>query len=278
MKFSDDFKDQIPVDRHQVFDAIEELYDIAKRGVNIMRVEPGSAMEAGADPMEYIGTNLHFLYSLYASKYEQLSAAIIEGCSKNKFLVATLCSRSLFETTATIMALNESIYKVVANAKGLDSFSQKEVDRLIEIVNRHSRGGRFDWELFFSADIEEFLEKSFDGNNIKLNKNRNAPDSTNVQTYLDRWYDKDKNARLVYAYLSELAHPNVGSSFLVMGDDSSFVVAGKGCDSSGGSRIALIALGILRPSISIAKRELELLLAHAKQAGAKQGSIVYESQ
>jgi hypothetical protein len=277
MKFSHDFKSQVSVDRQQIFDAIEELHDLAMRGVNTMRVDPTSAMEVGADPMEYIGTTLHFLYSLYASKYEQLTSAIISGCSENQFLVASLCSRTLFETTATIMALNESIYKVVKNAKNVDCFNQKEINRLIDIVNRHSRGGRFDWELFFSVDIEKFMEKSFDGDNVKLDSNRNSPNSTNVLTYLNKWYDKDKNARMVYAYLSELAHPNVGSSFLVMGDDSSCVVAGKDCNSSGGKKIALIALGILRPSISIAKRELELLLAHAKQAGAKQGSISYGS-
>jgi hypothetical protein len=223
LKFSDEFREQVPVDKQHALEAIEQLHVIATVGVNRMRVEPSSAMEIGADPMEYIGTTLHFLYSLYSAKYEQLTLAIIEGCSNRQFLVASLCSRSLFETTATIMALNESIHKIITNAKNPDAFSNKEVKRLINVVDKHSRGGRFDWELFFSTDIEEFMEKSFDGEEVKIDANRNSPNSTNVLTYLDKWYSKDKYARMVYAYLSELSHPNVGCSFLVMGDEASFV-------------------------------------------------------
>ena len=238
-----------------------------------MRVDPSPAMVKGTRQFEYIGTTLHFLYSLHSKKFEQLTSSIMRSCSSRDFIVVALCCRSLFETTAAISALNESILNVGKHAKSKDTFAEDEIKRLIDIVNQHSRGGRFDWELFFTADIDEFMRRSFGKGEIRIDKTRAMPESTNILTFLNRLYEKDKYARIAYAYLSELAHPNVGSSFLVMGDEHSHVAAGRGCDSVGGFKIACIALSILRPSVLLASAELDRLLQQARKSGCKAGTV-----
>src|SRR2546425_7881372 len=85
------------------------------------------------------------LITSYVSRFADLSKGIIVAIEQSNFLMYALCGRALIETTAILRFYMVEHYKPLLD-KGI--LSNGDLARLVEIDDRHLRGGKFDWESF----------------------------------------------------------------------------------------------------------------------------------
>lgn len=158
------------------------------------------------------------LVNAYARKFAELAGALKKSIDSREYLVFALAGRSLIETTATLRYYVEKEYKPIFNKGQLD---KDDWVRLINVDDRHLRGGRFDWVSFFSRKYEDMLAEVIREMDAKKEKGRvyMPPNvvqmQTNVFTCIEHWAKETNGALLVYNLFCELVHPNVGSSFLI---------------------------------------------------------------
>jgi len=211
---------------------------------------------------EYMGDVLWLIYGIYIAKYRELLSAVVKSTRDEDFLVFALCGRAVIETTATLRYYNDKTLAVITGAKNPDQFSVDEIKRIVELLDKHSRGGRFDWPQFFSAQRGEMAQQLVQA---RRKKNQNAkteelpnPIQVNVQTALDAWSKEQSEIVLFYDFFCELVHPNLGSNFMVMGTkDGSLQLCGKTVKGVGRS-LAIEGIQFLTPVV----REASLLLAN----------------
>lgn len=216
---------------------------------------------------EYIGEVLWFIYGIYIAKFRELLTTVIDATHKEDFLVFALCGRSIIETTATLRYYNNKILSVVVEAKNKDQFSTDEINLIIGLLDKHSRGGRFDWTKFFSAPRREMAEqlvkaRSKKSSNTLANELPN-PSQVNIQTALDAWSKEHPEIVLIYDFFCELVHPNLGSNFMVMGAKSgSLHLCGKTVKGVGRS-LTVEGIQFLAPVVKEAASCMASLLGWA---------------
>ena len=169
------------------------------------------------DPRRIHNIYVRSLITCYVSKYAQLSHAILEAIENNQFLIYALAGRSLIEITATLRYY--VIYKYLPLfEKG--SLDNSEMKQLLEIDDRHLRGGRFSWEMFFLKEYEKLKEETVKQLKSKKEKQKHIADGiiaeqVNVLTCVEKWADECPEILLGYNLYCDLVHPNIGSAFLV---------------------------------------------------------------
>jgi hypothetical protein len=222
-----------------------------------------------AHKFEYVGDVLWFLYGIYAAKYRELLETIIRSTGNKEYLVFAHCGRGIIETTAILRYYNTKIFSIVQNAKDRDAFSDDEISRIVELLDKHSRGGRFDWEAFWLSNRKDMAVKLVAAwKNRKNQKAENSlpasnPSQINTNTAIDNWLVEEPAIVLVYEFFCELVHPNLGSNFLVMGaNDSSLHVAG-GTIKSVGHSLTMEGIKFLVPVIKEAAKNMATLLCWA---------------
>lgn len=157
------------------------------------------------------------LVTSYASKFSQLSEAVLDSIENKRFLIYALASRSLIETTATLR------YYVVHQYKPLldkPSLSFDEMEQLIAIDDRHLRGGRFDWESFFFLRYQQLKDDAVKQLESKKAKQKHIAqgiiaEQVNMLTCIEKWAEETPEILIAYNLFCDLVHPNMGSAFLV---------------------------------------------------------------
>lgn len=213
---------------------------------------------------EYIGTVLWLLYGIYAAKYRELLKNVIRSTADEDFLVFAYCGRGLIENTAMLRYYNNKINIIVSTSKDPDKFSVEEISRIIELLDKHSRGGRFDWEAFWTSNRKDMAERLVAAR--KKDKQSHTPldlpnpTQVNIETAIKSWMGDEGGIILVYDFFCELVHPNLGSNFLVMGArDGSLHVAGPTVKSLGRS-LTIEGIKYLAPIIKEASSNMASLL------------------
>jgi hypothetical protein len=192
------------------------------------------------DPMRLHNMYARSLVTCYVSKFAQLSETILDSIEDQRFLVYALAGRSLIETTATLRYYLMERYKPLLD-KG--SLTNEDMKKLIEIDDQHLRGGRFDWESFFTQRYDELKAAATQALADKKDKTKKAaaptgtPQQTSVQTCIDKWGKESPEFMVIYNLFCDLVHPNLGSTFLVasMNKDGLHFTLSKG--SSMGAKI-----------------------------------------
>jgi hypothetical protein len=118
---------------------------------------------------------------------------------------------------ATLRYYIEHEYKPIFN-KG--SLTPEDMRKLIEVDDRHLRGGRFDWESFLFARYGKLKDDAVRYLNDKKAKRKSIVDGViqeqvNVLTCIERWADQTPEVLIAYNLFCDLVHPNIGSAFLV---------------------------------------------------------------
>jgi hypothetical protein len=220
---------------------------------------------------EYVGTVLWLLYGIYAAKYRELLRNVISSTANEEFLVFAHCGRGLIETTATLRYYNKKTLAVVMAAKDPEKFSSEEITKIIDLLDKHSRGGRFNWESFWMSNRKDMAERLVATRVATLKKKKSQipsdtpnPSQVSAQTAIDTWMSEEPGIVLVYDFFCELVHPNLGSNFLVMGArDGSLHVAGPTVKSLGRS-LAIEGIKFLGPIIKEASSNMATLLYWAE--------------
>lgn len=209
---------------------IAELMEIFRKGTTHLQNMaasmdfpwPSGEMDAAVsarvqNPREVHNRYARSLVTCYVSKYAQLSEAILDSVDDQRFLIYALAGRSLIESIATLRYYVLHQYKPLLD-KG--SISHAEMRQLIEIDDRHLRGGRFDWESFFSKHYQKLKEdavKSLADKKAKQKQISNTitAEQVNVLTCIEKWADDTPEVLIAYSLFCDLVHPNIGSTFLV---------------------------------------------------------------
>lgn len=209
-----------------------------------------------------MGEVLWLIYRIYVAKYRELLSSVVKSTQNEDFIVFALCGRAVIETTATLRYYNNKTLAFVKGVKNPDQFSSSEIESIIELLDKHSRGGRFDWTKFFSASRREMAQKLVEARRLKAQSTKpeeiSNPIQVNVQTTLDAWSKEQPEIALSYDFFCELVHPNLGSNFMIMGaKDKSLQLCGKTAKGVGRS-LAIEGIQLLTPVV----REASLLMAN----------------
>lgn len=175
------------------------------------------------DPRKLHNIYARNLITCYVSKYAQLSETILSSIEKQNFLSYALAGRSLIEITATLRYYILFQYKPLLD-KG--SLSIDEMKKLIDIDDRHLRGGRFDWESFLFKRYEKLKEDATSQLASKNAKQKKVvegiiAEQVNVLTCIEKWAKESPEVLIAYNLFCDLVHPNIGSSFLVASTNDS---------------------------------------------------------
>ena len=188
------------------------------------------------------------LVNAYARKFAELGAALTKSIDSREYLVFALAGRSLIEITATLRYYVEKEYKPIFNKGMLD---KDDWVRLINVDDRHLRGGRFDWVSFFSRRYKDMIAEVIREMDAKKAKGKvyMPPNvvqmQTNVFTCIEHWAKDTNGAFLVYNLFCELVHPNVGSSFLIASTEADQIHFGSLKGQAIGQKIVEQSLPLL---------------------------------
>lgn len=169
------------------------------------------------DPRKLHNVYIRNLITCYVSKYAQLSDTIISSSEKQNYLAYALAGRSLIEITATLRYYLIFKYKPLLDK---ESLTEPEMKKLIEIDDRHLRGGRFDWESFLFKRYEKLMEEATRNLAGKKSNKKSVTEAiiaeqVNVLTCIEKWGKSSPEVLVIYNLFCDLVHPNIGSSFLV---------------------------------------------------------------
>jgi hypothetical protein len=156
----------------------------------------------------------------YISKFADLSAGILHAIENSNFLVYALCARSLLENTATLRYYVVHEYKPIFEKGAAGRLEPGDLQRLINMHDRHLRGTRFNWGDFFDGNFAKMTEDAI--RQLRDKKDKNKPksdallaDQVNVITCIEKWAHETPQALVAYNLFCDLVHPSFGSTTLV---------------------------------------------------------------
>ncbi|MBI4838438.1 MAG: hypothetical protein HY806_04720 [Nitrospirae bacterium] len=155
--------------------------------------------------------------SIY-SKISIVTSGLISSINNKDFLSYALLGRSLIEHTAVIRYYHNLIVKNIQEPVKKGDISEVEIKKLIEILDKHIKCHRFDWDTYLKGDFEKLTEK-YEIENYKS--------QVNVKTCVAKWAEEQSEIKVLYDLFCDLVHPNIGSTFLIMkGGNGSIVFGG----------------------------------------------------
>jgi hypothetical protein len=200
--------------------SIPELIEILRKGTeHLVRMAKG--LEFPWNPVPGDPRQLHNMYARnlitsYVSKFADLSNGLLVAIEQQNFLMYALCGRALIETVAILR------YYIVEEYKPLFDKGQlgpDEFKRLIELDDRHLRGGKFDWESFLfqrysrlKADAVARLQSK---GKAKPPDPDAGPQQVRIGRCIESWGRETPEVVVAYNLFCDLVHPNIGSTFLV---------------------------------------------------------------
>ena len=200
----------------------------------------------------YVG----MLYAIYLTKYSRLLTSLIEAVNRGDYITYGLVGRSIIEHTATLRYYwDKRLTPIIHAASKRGHLTHDEVALLVDSLDKHLRGSRFDWVAFELREYEALQRKS----RFHRKHNRNTtPDQISVVTTIDHWAKDQGSARIAHDLFCDLVHPNVGSSFLVMSRSNDAIAVNANVPSEVGFSIFRKSFPLL---VSLAIREASRVLA-----------------
>jgi len=212
------------------------------------------------NPYQVLGDFFKFIHAQYVGKFQELTKGYIESINQKNYLVAALCGRSIIESTATLRYYNKECKRKIRfsaenHRPDNDEFDLKMINSVLQILEQHMRGSRFDWSKFFTSDkktfVHELVEKA-----KSQNKSQEFPESLPIIRLLESWSKDAPELRLFYDFFSDLVHPNFGSNLLLMGVSENTTQIGGDTNKSIGKKICAESVMLLTPCIKEASLQL----------------------
>jgi len=157
------------------------------------------------------------LVTCYVSKFSDLSDGLLDAIEKRNYLVYALTGRAMIENVATLRYYIEHHYRPIFDKKSL---TPEDMQKLIEVDDKHLRGSRFDWESFLFRRYDKLKDDAVRHLKDKEHKKKSIVDGmiqeqVNVLTCIEKWASQTPEVLIAYNLFCDLVHPNIGSSFLV---------------------------------------------------------------
>ncbi|MEI7516199.1 MAG: hypothetical protein WCK81_12500 [Betaproteobacteria bacterium] len=266
--FNSKIKSNATEEIKNILDVIEKSIAELKQAKSRRKFEINLAELQTLQQADFIKKILGFLYGMYVEKYFELLSEVVISINNERFLTFGLAARTLLETSATLRHYNKKLQDIADSAKDKDNFSVAELNELALILDKHSRGGRFDWFRFWTSNrkdmaenlVNEIKNKSKKNDKVDSSRTQTNPDSINVQTAINKWGEDSHGVQLAYAFFCELVHPNLGSNFLVMGVGNGNLHVGGDTKKVVARSIAAEGIRFLGPVLKQALNDLAVLL------------------
>lgn len=141
----------------------------------------------------------------YLVKFSTLMQSLIQTVNKDDFVTYGLVGRSMIEHSSIFRYYHKTqIVPKLEDPKKKKMVTQDQVAELINVFDKHLRGGRFHWESFLTNDFE----KLYNGHRSNLNQFR-------IGDCIRDWKKDDPSIGILYDLFCDLVHPNLGSTLLI---------------------------------------------------------------
>ena len=272
-KFSQSIRRDCHPNLREYMDTIEGLYshiaDIHVKNVTSCPTD----FHSDVNPYKTIGDFFSFIYAQYVGKYKELLEAVIDNTNSGNYIVSSMVGRSIVETTAALRYYNTECRKSIEGIAELEKagkspFDAETMSELMGLINQHMKGSKFDWSTFFSTDTRTFVDNLIKREADKKNAPPvEYPESLRIKRILAPWEAEMPELRFIYAFFSDLVHPNLGSNLLLIGVKDGKIQIGGDANKSVGKRIATECVRFLTPVLKEASKQLvqAKLLSHLGQ-------------
>ena len=202
MDFKQEIKDNIhPKLRELLVQYIDATDTLTQKSLSLevhYKLPPG-------DMRHLFNQYIDLIWATYASKLSALMQSIVVVVNRDDFLTYGLIGRSLIEHASILRYYHKTqiVPKLQAPIER-KSVTTKTIEELIEILDKHLRGGRFDWQSFLNNDFDNL----FGGSRSKLEQFR-------ICKCIQDWATDDQSIAVLYDLFCDLVHPNLGSTLLV---------------------------------------------------------------
>jgi hypothetical protein len=203
IKFSAQFREKLPADILPSIEKFEEISLILSTYSNQSIVwQPPVNLDELLD--HYLDT----LLQVYLYKYYVFSTTLIQVLNEENYLLYGLICRAIIEHTSVLRYYVTGKMLPLAQVIVEDGIvTQEELQELINWLDKHLTGRRFNWDNFFDN-----YEKKIEG--IKPHDS-SKPSQVNVITCLEKWGKENSSIINLYELFCDLVHPNLGSTILI---------------------------------------------------------------
>lgn len=264
MKLSPEFRAGLSPGLSAHVDALEEFYGLVAAVPKETRVDIEGVIAANSSVATHVGHTLWHLYVVQCEKYAQCIAGVIRSLNDQQYLLTGLCCRAFMEHAAASRYVVRKLERVAREATNPDQFSSDDLKKILDTVDQFARGGRFNWQRYLSGgQLSSFAEEIAASDKGLDRIDQPNPTSINIKTAIDDWSKEHAGFALIYAFLCEVVHPNIGSTFLVVGDHRSPLAAG-GLETTLGRRMSEKMLMNLLPVVKEAAHQQAMLAFYAE--------------
>ena len=202
-KFSQTFSQQVGDRLTPLLKQFEEIsLSLAAKSLDEVVWQPPEKLH------ELLDHYLETLSSVYFKKYSVFSQSLIQVLNEENYLLYGLIGRAIIEHTAVLRYYVTSKMLPLAQEVVADGIiTEAEIEELIQWLDKHLAGCRFDWNSF----LADYLEK------IKGLKSESAiqQSQVNILTCLQKWERENHKIAHLYELFCDLVHPNLGSTLLI---------------------------------------------------------------
>jgi hypothetical protein len=201
-RFDESVRNSVPPSHHVLLDNFEQVTEaMCQLSGNQFLWDPPD------DPRSVLNHYLDVLWSVHVCKFDELCRALIGAVNRGEFIVYGLVGRSLIEHAAVLRYyFMNRIKPTVEEAVRTGSVSVQQIGVIVKELDRFLRGGRFNWEAFFSGDFDKLVS----------DKQEQPPYAqVNVLTCVQKWAKETPRVIDLYDLFCDLVHPNIGSTFLI---------------------------------------------------------------
>ncbi|MDJ0716521.1 MAG: hypothetical protein QNJ54_20295 [Prochloraceae cyanobacterium] len=202
-KFSQTFSEQVSNQVTPLLNQFEEIsLSLAARSNEEVIWKPPENLH------ELLDHYLETLSVVYLKKYSVFSQCLIQVLNEENYLLYGLVGRSIIEHTAILRYyITSKMLPLAEDVVADGKITESEIEELIQLLDRHLAGRRFDWDNF----LADYLQK------IKGLKPESGvqPTQVNILTCLEKWGRENPKIIHLYELFCDLVHPNLGSTLLI---------------------------------------------------------------
>jgi len=201
MDFKQEIKDNIHPKLKELLDQYVEISDTLSQQSLSLEVY---YRLPGGDVRHLFNRYIDLIWATYIAKFSSLMQSVIVVVNRDEFLTYGLIGRSMIEHAAILRYYHKT--QIVPNLQApieTKSVTTQILRELIEILDKHLRGGRFDWQSFLNNDFENL----FSGSRSNLEQFR-------IGKCIKDWTEDDPSITILYGLFCDLVHPNLGSTLL----------------------------------------------------------------
>ncbi len=214
-----------------VYDKVQEItrksMSVVEEGMprlkgTIEKMNQNFVLDETLDGADLHNQYIDAIFCAFLLKLYNLNSSIIYSVNRNDFLTYALVSRSLLENAATVKWYMEKkfspLFSTLANPQTNAESRGNLFKELIDQEDRLLKAGRFDWESYFTNNLQKLnsdYAQKLENKKKKKKTYKTDPmvrQQVNALTCIEEWGGKNPNFGVLYDLFCDMVHPNIGST------------------------------------------------------------------